>query len=78
MTVNSATISKGMLIVHTPTGRVCTCLKVSHKPRGVVITGIYKERKKSNGIYLIYNESEWSLYEQTDEITGEINNGKTK
>ena len=73
MTVNSATISKGMLIVHIPTGRVCTCLKVSHKPRGVVITGIYKERKKSNGIYLIYNELEWFLYEQSTDTTDATN-----
>ena len=73
MTANSATISKGMLIVHILTGRVCTCLKVSHKPRGVVITGIYKERKKSNGIYLIYNESEWCLYEQSTDTTDATN-----
>jgi hypothetical protein len=53
-------IKRGCTLVHVPSGRVCTCLKVARKQRGVIVTAEYKERKKSNGIYLIYPVEEFN------------------
>lgn len=73
MSNKSATMFKrGSTIIHRPTGRVCTCLKVARKQRGVVVTAEYKENKKSHGIYLIYPEEEFYQFSADEIITTNI------